>query len=361
MKGDIADGEVFSSEIKLHCKLDKEADEPLIATAIKEFTKLTEGGGEDLGEVVMETEVTFLAPNGKFHLSVHAGHIVVSGRAKGAKAPTKWVIPVTSIKAMFLLDNPREKGSKWVLINLDTAIRHGSVQYQYLTLEIDDVLVGAGSGEEGSKEYIEPMSMNLAPLSDTQRSVKSKDGEPLIKEEMEGLMTEIVPKVLKAVSGSAVLNPPSDNEPIAVSNKLGRPGFLFLLKKLILFVPNPAVILRHEQIEKAEFEGVGEYSTVGITFHMKGQPNMTYLGIGKGEVPNIVDYLQLKDIPAEGLEAKKMNMLDSDDDSGSLGSAAEGKYEGLENDSDSDAKKKKKRKREGKEPKEKKSKKSRKE
>eukprot|EP01061_Rhynchopus_euleeides_P041660 TRINITY_DN72868_c0_g1_i1.p2 TRINITY_DN72868_c0_g1~~TRINITY_DN72868_c0_g1_i1.p2 ORF type:complete len:404 (+),score=168.99 TRINITY_DN72868_c0_g1_i1:48-1259(+) len=346
-------GMVYSSEVKLHCpkKATLEDDEvPLITSTVKSLQEMTKGGGEELGEIVCEvTDLTFLAPHGVFSLRIHAKHLAIQGRTRGSAVKQEWVVPLSNLLGAYLLDNPREGGAKWLVLSLGTPLKHGNISFQHISLNITDTVLTT------------PMRLNLDILSEEKRSATAKDGSLLVTEEMGGLLTDVLPKILKCVSGVAMVTFAQDENPIACSTKYGKGGFLFLMKKIVMYVPNPPQPIRLDSIKEVVFEGVGEgFGTVTINFIFEKASTISYQGIDKAEVPGLVEYFQMKDRTVKGLEAVKLTALDDDDDisAGSLADDDDG-YDGLDaadDDEDEGAKKPKRKRDDDKEKKSKKSK-----
>eukprot|EP01064_Diplonema_japonicum_P032985 TRINITY_DN6382_c0_g1_i1.p1 TRINITY_DN6382_c0_g1~~TRINITY_DN6382_c0_g1_i1.p1 ORF type:complete len:396 (+),score=62.01 TRINITY_DN6382_c0_g1_i1:46-1188(+) len=253
----------------------------------------------DLGPLVVEfKEISSLVPRGLFSLKIHSKHLHLVGKAsKNAKTMLEWTIPLNTISesGMYLLDNPNSAESKWMCVSLTKPIRSGNVAHSCLVFQVEDDIV--------------EINVNLSPLTDEQKNVKTKDGEPMITENMNGPLAETAPKCLKSISGAKLITPLPDVGPFAVSDKSGKQGFLFCLKKSLLFAPNPAIPIRHDKISVLTFTDVHSGgNTLGVQFKMQAS-TLAFQGLDREDLPAITAYAKSKGINVDGLNKEEEDAL----------------------------------------------------
>ena len=356
VEGSVRRDGVYCNEIKLNLREKttieggKEAATPLIALhgGLKGLQGAT---NDELGDMIVSLpNAAFVSPKGYYNAELYQKHMVIKGKKSKASAEEEWVIPHEGIKGMYYLKAPGD--SRWFILQLLKAIRVGSQTFANLTIEVSEEIMLDGDNA---------LKLNMDALSDEQKAMKdARDDTVILSEEMSGVASDLVKKLLRGITMRSIVSPPEGSVPIDCSNKTGARGCMFFLKKALLFAPTPALPFQHTQLEKIVFDGyMDDSATIGAAFHIKGQKApYNFLGIARGDAPALRQYIEEKGIILAGLEAERTNLLDSDDEMSEGSLADQGDNDGgslVDSNSDSgDEKKKKKRKHSGKDKKAKK-------
>eukprot|EP01063_Lacrimia_lanifica_P034118 TRINITY_DN6237_c0_g4_i1.p1 TRINITY_DN6237_c0_g4~~TRINITY_DN6237_c0_g4_i1.p1 ORF type:complete len:433 (+),score=180.37 TRINITY_DN6237_c0_g4_i1:67-1365(+) len=306
------DDEVMCSELKFHCPPNCEpknapgagAAHVRTAAAIKKNM-----GKTDLGEVVCEFEnLNFLAPKGTFTLQLYAAHLRIAGKlqARGAAkgGEQEFIIPMASLGkgAVYSLESPTTMDAKWLCLALTKPVKVGAQNLTVLTFQADKVEVGDD----------DPIEVTIAAATHEQAAARTRDGkEKLLNDKMTGLLTDIIPRALRAMSGAICVEPLKDQtdgeevKPVQVSH-VGKEGAFYQFEKSLLFAPNPTLAISHSSITDITFDGIGTGGhTVALKINRKTGQNLDFAGMNSGEVSSFVEKLRERGVTLLGLEAPR--------------------------------------------------------
>lgn len=258
--------------------------------------------GEALARI---SDVMLIAPRGKHDLEFFKQALKVHGKTQ------TYTVQYRSIARLFLMSIPGD-GQIALVIGLDQPLRSGTQQVYFLVFTVaKDLTMVPNLPEDKLKEY------SMAP--DAPQAVYG-----------------IIARLLKDLSGKPVTAPASDLKTrngahcVRCSHKAS-PGFLFPMKKSLMFIVKPVVWLRYDEIDEIEFvKGMSRARSFDLKVHVRGKPEVEFLQIDAEDRLELIKFLQTVNVRLINAEIKDNELrspLDGPAPSRSRGEAAASKQE----------------------------------
>jgi structure-specific recognition protein 1 len=331
---------------------------------IVERAKIGEFAGESIATLL---DVNLAVPRGKYTIDFYQKSIRFHGMT------FNYNVEYRNITKGFILPMTNEAQVSVVLqLNKDRPIYQGQTVYRYIVVQIKKEI------EVDIKTKLNPELLEKAPhLKDLQQ-------------EYAGPQFQVFVDLLHATGSISLIQPGShykskQGQPCVKANIKAQPGWLYMLKQSIIFIPKPVLYFRVEDIFAAEFHRI---NAANKQFDLKvsirdEKKEVEFLGIERGELDSLVEYFRARQVKVimeqteqpkimaeadddesedEDFEAGEEDESDSESDNDELGSEEEsesknkkpkkGKKEGQEEESESKSKNRKVRKgnKEGQEP-----------
>ena len=229
-----------------------EEDEDLsndLCSKIEEFVQTDVNVGTPL--VTFPDEVgNFLTPRGKYAVKMFEKYFTMVGGTYSYK------ISYISIKQMFLL--PLRDGVNALVISLKNPIQQGSQRYADLVLSIDAL-------------DIQPGVLDIEVQIPDELLEKRFDGK--LDVNPHGNLCHATAKLFKSFSSAKVLVP-GDHYKSSLDDKMVKcalksaQGYLFPLQKSFMFIHNPTIWIRYEDVQYVEFARYGGTSSATKNFDL---------------------------------------------------------------------------------------------
>lgn len=264
-------------------------------------------------------DVNLAVPRGKYTIDFYHKSIRFHGMT------FNYNVEYRNITKGFILPMTNESQVSIVLqLNKDRPIYQGQTVYRYIVLQIKkDTLVDIKTKANPELTASYP---HLAHLQN----------------EYSGPQFQVFVDVLHAVGNINLIQPgahfkSSQGQPCIKANLKAQPGWLYLLKQSLIFIPKPVLYFRVEDVMAVDFHRINPN---GKQFDMKvsikeEKKEVEFLGIEKPELDALVEYFkarQVKVIMEQKETSKVIPAADDDDESEDEDFEAE-----EESDSDSDS------------------------
>lgn len=238
--------------------------------------------GRSAGEIIASfKDVTLKVPRGKYDLDFFEDVFRLHGKTYNYK------IKFTQIKRLFLFTLPTNAIA--FLVALQPPIRQGQTTYSYLIMNFPD------------QEIVE------ARINATEEDMKSKyiskNGQQLLKAEMEGKTYDIVSRVFLALAKCKIITTKdylSHYKEKCVKCSFGaETGLLYPLQKSFFFIFKPPTYIKHSEVQYVEFgraDGGGSGRLFDIHLHIKRgkSKKISFTNIAMHEFENIFEYCRSK-------------------------------------------------------------------
>ncbi|KAH7314772.1 hypothetical protein KP509_21G019400 [Ceratopteris richardii] len=231
--------------------------------------------------VAVFKEVTILTPRGRYSVELHLSFIRLQGLANDFK------IQYSSVVRLFVLPKSNQPHT-FVVITLDPPIRKGQTFYPHIILQFptDDTI-----------------EIDLT-ISEDLLASKYKDR---LQASYQGLEVEVFAQILRGLSGAKVTRPGkfrSSQDGYAVRASLkAEDGVLYPLEKAFFFLPKPATLILHDEIDYLEFERHGAAGTSSISSHyfdllirLKSEQEHQFRNIQRNEYHNLFNFINSKNL-----------------------------------------------------------------
>lgn len=230
--------------------------------------------GEALGRV---SEVMLVAPRGKHDLEFFRQSMKVHGKTQ------TYTVKYKSIARLFLMNLPGERDVA-IVIGLDQPLRSGQQLNHFLVFMVaKDATMVPNLPADKMKEY------NMA--ADAQQPVYV-----------------IISRLIKELSGKTMVAPASDLKTknnchcLRCSHKAAA-GFLFPMKKSMIFITKPVLWIRYDDIDFIEFvKGMSRARSFDILVHFKDRPPVEFLQMESEDGDELIRFLKSVNVRLEGAE-----------------------------------------------------------
>lgn len=281
-------------------------------------------------------QMNFQVPRGRFTVEVHPQLLKLIGMSASYNILHK------NISQLFLLQRP--DGHRMFVMHVEPPLRSGSTLHSYLLLQMKD-------------DDMAEVELNL-------------DDEALAKHDklskkMEGLTAEVFGHIVRAISGKPVYQTGTfrnaKGETAVRCSLKNDSGYLFPLEKRFVYINKPTTIIRYDELSSVEFTRVGRSakdskSSFDLVVNFKsGDAALTFTGISRDELNNLLTFIALKKIKVHNAEEmveataaaeEEDDDDDEDDEDFASGSGSDdddddeslsGSEQGTSSDDDSDA------------------------
>jgi structure-specific recognition protein 1 len=251
--------------------------------------------GEALGRV---SDIMLVAPRGKHDIQFFRQSMKVHGKTQ------TYTVKYTSIARLFLLTPPGKREISLV-VGLDQPMRSGAQLNHWLVFDmIKDSLVVPDLQKEKMEAY----------------SFQPETAQPV---------HSIIGRLLKDLSGKTIVAPASEYKSknecscIRCSHK-AQSGYLFPLKRSIIFINKPVVWVQYQSIDKIIFSrGMSRARSFDIQiWHQGNTACVEFIQIESYESEELIRFLKSVNVRLEGHEAFSAAQRKSIDSSGGEGSVA---------------------------------------
>lgn len=266
---------------------------------IVERAKIGEFAGESIATLL---DVNLAVPRGKYTIDFYQKSIRFHGLT------FNYNIEYRNITKGFILPMTNEAQVSIVLqLNRDRPIYQGQTVYRYIVLQIKkDTLVDIKTKANPELTASYP---HLAQLQN----------------EYSGPQFQVFVDVLHAVGNINLIQPgnhfkSTQGQPCIKANLKAQPGWLYLLKQSIIFIPKPVLYFRVEDVMAVDFHRItpnGKQFDLKVTIKEE-KKEVEFMGIEKPELDALVDYFkarQVKVIMEQKEPTKVMVAGDEDDES----------------------------------------------
>ena len=190
--------------------------------------------------VAVVKQTSFVTPRGRHDIELTASALLLHGKS------FKHTVQYANVQRLYLLAHPNGRTTALV-IQLVTPLRHGQTRYPFVTATFS----------------------NTDTLTLDVKVPEGRDFGGKLQPQMTGPAAQVVPTVLRAVSGAKLTLPkfeaarPSDmaadeEPPRAVACFLkSSDGFLYPLNKGFFFIHKPVTHVRHSDIASVRFDRLG--------------------------------------------------------------------------------------------------------
>jgi len=238
-------------------------------------------GLSERGEAIARiSDVMLVAPRGKHDIEFFKTIIKVHGKSQ------TYTVQYKHIARLFLMTLPGEKDIALV-VGLDQPLRSGTQVNNFLIFIIQKASeMIPNLPDERLKEYSMAAGSNTAVY---------------------GLLA----RLLKDLSGKPVTAPASD---LKTRNKVhclkcshkAQPGFLFPMKKSLIFITKPVVWLRYDEIDSIEFiKGLSRARSFDIIVHVSGNPEVEFLQMEAEDRDELIRFFQTVNVRLINAETTK--------------------------------------------------------
>ncbi|KAL3628871.1 FACT complex subunit ssrp1 [Castilleja foliolosa] len=226
--------------------------------------QMTFGGVE---AVVTFDGIETHTPRGRHNVELHLSFLRLHGQANN----NDFEIPYTSVARVFWLPKSYTPHT-FVVLTLDPPIRNGEASYTHIVMQF------------GADDVIE----TTLRMSEDIYNSRYKDKLQLVHK---GLIHQIFVTILSGLSDAKVTRPGrfrSCYDSYAVKSSLEtEDGYLYILEDSLFFLPNPPILILHEEIDYVEFE---RHSDRGSNMHyfdflvrLKTQQEHVFRNISKND------------------------------------------------------------------------------
>ena len=240
-----------------------------------------------------------LIPRGKYTMEVYDGFFKFHGRTHDYKILFK------DVNRAFLLQKP-DSTHVFYIIALNSPIRQGQTQHHYLAMQIP-------------KELKKHVKINLSPDVIAQ---KHKDE---LMPEIDGYLYDIISRILKSMIKINIIVPSgfksaNSKEALKCSVKANE-GYLYPLRKSLLFLHKPIAYIKHNDITQCQFERVSEFAahtsrSFDCSIILKNGDGITFSGLEKQEYQLFYQYLSSKKFKVDIKGVNQEIDMDGDEDKG---------------------------------------------
>ena len=237
------------------------------------------GIGEYAGHVIATVpDCPMLIPRGKYDLEIYETFIKFHGRTHDYKILHK------DINRAFLLPKP-DSNHIFYIIALNSPIRQGQTQHNYLVLQL-------------GKETEANIKVNLSP-----KEIESRYQE--LTPTLEGVLYDVLSRLLKCILNITIIVPSgfksSDSKEAVSWSVKAQEGYMYPLRKSLLFLHKPVAYIRHDDIQHTEFARVSEFAahssrSFDLTVVTKKADYITFSGLEKAEYSVLLEYFKAKNV-----------------------------------------------------------------
>lgn len=231
--------------------------------------------------VAMISDIALTAPRGKHDFEFFQQTVKVRGKTQ------TYTIKYKNIARLFLLELP-DHNKITLVIGLDQPLRQGNQLHDFLVLNFEKdrmITTKVNLPEEKLKQFA------LVPGA-PQKAVN------------------LVAALLKDLSGKSIVTRNSDFKvdfSCARCNHKAQSGYLFPLKKSLIFIVKPVTWLRYDEIESIEFRTeMMRRNSFDMIVHLRGLPEVEFLQMEKNEFRPLLDCLT-----KVGVDIKNLRSLQS--------------------------------------------------
>ncbi|CAI2371605.1 unnamed protein product [Moneuplotes crassus] len=243
------------------------------------------GIGEFSGDIITSIpECPMLIPRGKYSLEIYETFVKFHGRTHDYKILFK------DINRSFLLPKPDSYHLIYI-IALNNPIRQGQTTHNYLAMQIQ-------------KDSEVAIQVNLSQ----EEINKRYQG---VEQEMKGNLYDIIAKIFKMILGISIIVPSGfssaeDKEGVKCNVKANE-GYLYPLKKSLLWIHKPVSYIRHSDIQHCEFARVSEFAShssrsFDCTIVTHNGDTITFSGIDTQEYKPISAYFASKKLKVKKID-----------------------------------------------------------
>mmetsp|Transcript_82962 Transcript_82962/g.230438 ORF Transcript_82962/g.230438 Transcript_82962/m.230438 type:complete len:530 (-) Transcript_82962:315-1904(-) len=213
--------------------------------------------GEALARI---PDIAVVQPRGKHDFEFFRQAVKVHGKTQ------TYTVKYASIARTFLLELPNESAA--LVLHLDQPLRQGQQMHSFLVLTFD-------------KER----RIVVELPEDMHKTLNMKAGE-------EHEVHSVVAKLVKHLAQKSLIAPTTEfskllqdgNSCVRCSNKT-QPGFLFPMRRSMIFIPRPVIWIRYEEIEGIEFKSSQmRKSSFDLLVHLKRQQVVEFSQLERGRV-----------------------------------------------------------------------------
>lgn len=217
-----------------------------------------------------------LIPRGKYSLEIYETFLKFHGRTHDYKILFK------DVNRAFLLPKPDSLHIFYILA-LNTPVRQGQTQHHYLAMQF-------------AKDSEIKVKVNISP---SELEEKYQDLSP----ELEGVLYDVLSRLLKSILKVSIIIPSgfksADQKDALKCSVKAQEGYLYPLRKSLLFIYKPVAYIRHDDIAHCEFARVSEFAahssrSFDCTIATKNGDYITFSGLEKQEYQVLKEYLASK-------------------------------------------------------------------
>lgn len=303
-------------------KMEVEGEENKQSTAesiyrnIVERAKIGEFAGESIATLL---DVNLAVPRGKYTIDFYQRSLRFHGMT------FNYNIEYRNITKGFVLPMANESQVSIVLqLNKDKPIYQGQTVYRYIVMQIKkDIVVDI-------RTKVNPELIDQTPAL--------KELEPSFT----GAQFQVFIDLLKRIASIGLVQPGNyfeskAKQPCVKANVKAQPGWLYMLKQSLIFIPKPVLYFRVEDIQSVEFHRTGSNNKqFDLKLSLRDEKkSVEFLGIERPELDALVEYFKTRSVKVKMEQQETVKVIaegDLDDDE----SDDEDFVEEEEGDSDSD-------------------------
>lgn len=225
-----------------------------------------------------------LIPRGKYSLEIYETFLKFHGRTHDYKILFK------DVNRAFLLPNP-DSMHIFYIIALNNPVRQGQTQHHYLAMQF-------------SKDSEISVKVNLSP-----EEIKTRYQD--LSPEIEGVLYDVLSRLFKSIINISIIIPSgfksADQKDALKCSVKAQEGYLYPLRKSLLFIYKPVAYIRHDDIQHCEFARVSEFAahssrSFDCTVVTKKGDFITFSGLERQEYQVFMDYLKSKKLKVKSLD-----------------------------------------------------------
>lgn len=219
--------------------------------------------------------IPIVAPRGKHDFEFFPSFVKIHGKTQ------TYTLKYKHIGRLFLLSTPTSTQEDSLLIGLEQPLGQGSAKVNWLILSVSTVL----------EEQVDLSKERLASLTMLTDASRKELSEHLVGK-TDVVQKNLVGYLLKALTGKPVsaptqlfldkLNLHGGGAKFTVAcvqcnHKTTQPGFLYPLRKSMLFITKPVEWIRYDTIQHVEFQaGVAQRSRFDLVVSVRGKPPVEF-------------------------------------------------------------------------------------
>jgi len=238
-------------------------------------------------------------PRGKYTIDLYQKSIRFHGMTFNYNVEYK------NITKGFILPMTNESQVSIVLqLNKDKPIYQGQTVYRYIVIQI-------------KKEITVDIKTKVNPeLIDKNAHLSN------LQQDYSGPQFQVLVDLLHAIANINLIQPgnhfkSTQSQPCLKANVKAQPGWLYMLKQSLIFIPKPVLYFRVEDIQAVEFYRI---SAANKQFDLKisireEKKEVEFLGIERGELDSLLEYFRSRQVKVIMEQAEQSKIIaDADED-----------------------------------------------
>lgn len=242
-------------------------------------------GLSERGEAIARvSDVMLTAPRGKHELEFFKHSLKIRGKTQ------TYTVQYKGIVRLFLMTVPGDREVALV-VGLDQPLRSGAQLNYYLVFTLPkDLTMVPNLPDDKLKEY------SMAPDSPT-------------------AVYGIIARLLKDLSGKPVTAPASDlktrnNAHCVKCSHKAQPGFLYPMKKSLMFIMKPVIWMRYDEVESIEFQrGMSRARSFDVVVHLRDKPEVEFLQMEAEDRDELIRFLRTVNVKLINADVDKKKEL----------------------------------------------------